>query len=344
MPLVPKQFEDWPSRTLPIDELIRRYERGYPGALYSPEARERLHETIQSDGGKVEARDACSEFAGSHEGQLVLTFTHVEHVFPGCWPASAQARGDCVSHSTRNACLTTAACEIASGEIDPVSGKPETVPDGLTDQGRKDGVFSTESLYWFRDHGGDGWFCPDSVRVAIDSAGLVTRKAYPFADLTRYDGKTAGKWGRTSPPAEVRDQIDDHRMRTATEADSFEEVRDLLGNGYGVTSCGSEGFSSERDENGVSRRKGSWAHAMAYIAADDRPDTHRRYGGPLVCVLNSWGRWNKGPRRIAGTDQDIPEGSFWAKWSDLKRRNATAISGANGWPAKNLPDYNPGWS
>ena len=83
---------------------------------------------------------------------------------------------------------------------------------------------------------------------------------------------------------------------------------------------------------------------MAYIGADDRPETHRKYGGPLLLVLNSWGaRWNSGPRGVMGTSLEIPQGSFWAKWSDLARRDAYAIAGLNGWPRKALPDYLGGW-
>ncbi len=77
---------------------------------------------------------------------------------------------------------------------------------------------------------------------------------------------------------------------------------------------------------------------MAYIGADDREEIHRKYGGPLVLVQNSWGIFNTGPRRILGTNIDIPEGSFWARWSDCKRRNHTALAGVTGWERELLPD------
>ena len=156
-------------------------------------------------------------------------------------------------------------------------------------------------------------------------------------DLTSYSGSLAGKYGRSRPPKEIADALDNNLIRTATRVDGPEQLRDLLKQGYGVTSCGSEGFSDTRDENGVSSRRGSWAHAMAYIGFDDRAETIAKYGGPLVLVLNSWGRWNGGPRRIMGTNIDIPEGSFWVRWKDVKSRSMYAFSSVNGWPQKDLP-------
>jgi hypothetical protein len=49
--------------------------------------------------------------------------------------------------------------------------------------------------------------------------------------------------------------------------------------------------------------------------------------------------FNKGGRRILGTSVDIPEGSFWAYWSDCKARYFGAHSSVNGWPAKKLPPF-----
>jgi hypothetical protein len=52
------------------------------------------------------------------------------------------------------------------------------------------------------------------------------------------------------------------------------------------------------------------------------------YKEPLALVQNSWGNWNDGSRRIFGTKLDIPIGSFWARWSDIKNREMIAVSGA----------------
>lgn len=337
-------FKEWPKREgLEPEEVISLYEQGFAGATPStPESKADFKQAVEDSGGVMFASIAAAEngWAGSHEGKLVVPFVHVEKAYPGCWPGPAQQRGDCVSHGGKNARLLTVVCEVVAGLPDEVSGKVEGFPE-IPAEGIKNGGFSTEASYWWRGYNGDGWQCESDAAVALKHAGAVVRKDYPEAgiNLTKYSGSLAGKYGRTKPPANVADVLDNNLIRTATKARSFEEIRDLLGNGYGINSCGGEGFSSSRDENGVSSRKGSWSHSMAYIGVDDRAETHQKYGGPLVLVLNSWGRFNSGPRRVMGTDLDIPEGSFWARWKDIKNRSAIAFSGVNGWPGRNLPDY-----
>lgn len=344
MPDLPPKIRGWEQRddSLPIATVIGMYESGYQGAYHDQAAYERLWADVDAAGGWTKGSDVAREFGweGAGDGRLVVPFVYVEKVFPGCWPASAQARGDCVSHSTRNAALTTMACDIAAGKPDEATGKIEGTPD-LPDAGRRDGVLSTEAIYWWRDHGGDGWSCDHAASVVLKESGMWLRQNYTEfgVDLTTYSGRNAGIYGSKNPPDNFKQFGQQHLIRTATELDSFEQVRDFLANGYGVSTCGGEGWSSSRDENGFSRRQGGWSHALAYIGADDREAVKQKYGEPLVLILNSWGQWNSGGRRILGTDLDIPEGSFWSKWSDAKRRYAIAFSGANGWPSKNLPDW-----
>lgn len=326
-------------------EVVDHYQKGFAGARPStPEQTAAFEAQVISSGGVLFGAIAGGMFAESWKGKLVTHFTHVVEMYPGCWPGPAQGRGDCVEHNSKNTRVYTHVCDIISGQPDQQTGKIEG-PVEVSAEGVKNGLFATEPGYWFRGHGGDGWSCEAAATVAMRSAGCMIRKNYPEigVDLTRYSSSLAGKWGRTAPPESVRQHLNKNLVHTTTRLKSFEEVRDFLGNGYGVSSCGSEGFSSARDDNGVSARRGSWSHAMSYIGADDRPETHQKYGGPLVLVLNSWGRFNSGPRRVMGTDIDIPEGSFWARWKDISRRSMIAYSGVNGWPRRNLPDYSPGF-
>lgn len=299
-----------------------------------------LSRGLSPDGGVI-----CNQFglAGSGAGRLTALWSVIDKVFPGSLPASAQARGDCVSHSTRNAILATVACELYAGNPDEVTGIVEAIPE-QPEEGRKDGAFATESYYWYRNHGGDGWQCEAAAQVAIQKTGAWIRQNYPeFGfDLTRYSGDLAGKWGAKPPPNRISEFGKENLVRAATRASSFEDVRDLLANGYGISSCGTEGFSSQRNEDGVSSRKGTWAHAMAYLGVDDREDTKKKYGEPLVLVMNSWGKWNTGGRKVLGSSLEIPEGSFWAKWSDIENRSAIAFSGFDGWPAQKLPNWTGG--
>jgi hypothetical protein len=231
-------------------------------------------------------------------------------------------------------------CEITSGLPDPNSNRLEGAPE-VSDTARLNGVLSTEAIYNWRRHGGDGWSCAEAAQVMLNDSGLWLRKKYDEigVDFTQYSSRNAGIYGSKTPPDAWREVGKLHLVQTVTEIEEYEALRDLLANGYCVSSCGSEGFSSERDLNGVSKRKGSWAHALAYLGVDDRDEIKKLYGEPLILVQNSWGAWNDGSRRIFGTVVDIPVGAFWAKWSDIKNRYMVAVSGVNGWPPKKLRSY-----
>ena len=340
---MPTIFKDWdqaPDEDLSPVDIESLYARGFAGALHSAEEKERFVAEMPNPFGEA----VCDAFgyAGSAAGELVVPFTEVERLYPGCWPASAQKRGDCVSHSQRNAMLTTLVGEVVAGLPDEVTGRTEEAPR-VSEAAQRDGVLATEAIYRHRGHRGDGWYCAAAARVATKVTGAVLRKPYPGVDLTRYNSKWAGAAWNGPKDDEERDAFDDNLFREATGVKSFEVIRDLLARGFGVSSCGSEGFAKTRDENGVAKRSGRWAHAMAYIGADDRAETKRRYGQPLVLVLNSWGpSWIRGGDTILGTQQTIPRGSFWAKWSDVSRRDCYAMAGLNGWARTKLT-YNPGW-
>ena len=321
----------------PVD-VVRAYEDGFEGVYDDPGEHERFVAGMAYQSGA----DAATAFGWADEGKgkLVVPFKNIEALYPNAMPGPAQRRGDCVSHSTKNAALGTMCCDIMSGEPDEVTGKIEGPPD-VSPTGEKNGVLSTEAIYWWRGHGGDGWSCSHAGRVLVSSSGMWLRQDYPDFDfdLTKYSSNLAGKWGRSSPPSKVKDHGLKHEIRQATQLDSFEEVRDFLYQGYFISGCGGEGWSSTRDDNGFSRQRGSWSHAMAVIAADDRDVIKQKYGEPLICILNSWGIFNSGPRKILGTTLEIPHGAFWAKWSDCRRRYHVAFSGAEGWPPKKLPDW-----
>lgn len=340
--LLEKGFQLWGDRSeqLAIDEVISLYERGYAGAYHEPEEREAFADEVRAHLGNMDGAAICHDYqlAESGAGKLSLPFVFAEKIAPGLFPGIAQQRGDCVSRDEANACAITILCEIYAGLVDEVSGKVEELPT-LPADGILNGVVSSEWLYWWRGYNGDGWSCDAAARVSMRH-GILLRQEYPDLgiDLTRYSGGLAGRYGAKAPPENFDAVGREHPIRTATRGTSFEVIRDLIANGYGCSSCGGEGFSSTRDANGVSSRRGGWSHAMAYIGVDDRPEIHRLYGGPLILVQNSWGVWNSGPRRILGTTIDIPPGSFWARWADVRNRYVVARSSAAGWPRKKLPD------
>lgn len=341
--LLEKGTQEWPQRaeSLSTAEVIKLYEAGFAGCVYQPEERDEFRGRAKAAYGTFSGSDIAhaNGWADSAAGQLVIPFVFILKYFPGCLPGAAQERGDCVSHNGKNAILLTAACDIASGKPDSETGKVEAPPD-IPPAGLSEGAFSTEWLYWWRGYRGDGWSCDAVANVAVKH-GILLRKPYPELgiDLTNYSGSLAGKYGGTSPPDPMHEEGTKHLVRGSVEVDGFEPLRDFLANGYGIGACGGEGWSSTRDENGFSKRSGRWSHAMAVIGADDRDIIKQKYGGPLILIQNSWGKFNSGPRRILGTTVDIPEGSFWAKWSDCTNRYHVAHSSVNGWPSKNLPPF-----
>ncbi len=325
-----------------VFDVAKAYDGGFVGAYSNPEAAEALRDQIKAAGGIPDGAMACAAYKleETGKGKLSLPFLEILKLYPDCLPGGAQGRGDCVSWSTRNACLGTMCCEITSGVPDPNSGRLEGAPE-VSDKGRLNGVLSTEAIYNWRRHGGDGWSCPEAAQVVLHESGLWLRKKYDEIDVdfTEYSSRNAGIYGSRTPPDSWKEIGKDHLVQTITEVETYEALRDLLANGYCVSSCGGEGFSSERDANGVSERRGSWAHALAYLAVDDRPEIIKLYDEPLVLIQNSWGNWNDGSRRIYGTKIDIPVGSFWARWSDIKERYMVAMSGVNGWPPKKLASF-----
>ena len=332
------------------------YEGGFAGAWLDTESKAMLHDSIRSDGGEVCGSDLATSlgFADSGAGKLSLPFLYAAIWFPGCYPGPAQERGDCVSHGGAGASLTTIARDIAYRVPDEQTGVVEGVPDMPT-QGITEGVTSSEWLYWHRGYNGDGWDCASVARVILKD-GVLLKQPYPELgiDLTNYSGSLAGKYGRQSPPEKMNTEGRKHLIRTATELDTMEATRDWIHQGYGVIDCGSQGWSSSRDENGVSVQRGRWAHSMIEPGFDDRDIVKQKYGEPLLLIKNSWGVWNRGPRDVMDSARYVPPalkqrwieldivnaatgnimiplGSFWTKWSSAANRYRIALSGANGW-------------
>jgi hypothetical protein len=181
-------------------------------------------------------------------------------------------------------------------------------------------------------------------------------------DLTRYSGSLATRYGRTPPPENIAKHLRNNLVRTSARGNSFESIRDNLAQGRFINSCGSEGFQRGRDKWGVSNRSGTWHHSMSYIGSDDRPETVRLYGSPLVLLLNSWGNYNSGSRRVRDSarfvpphkkdlwialdivdpisgDILIPKGSFWATYNSIRSREYYVYAGVAGWEERPIENW-----
>jgi hypothetical protein len=324
--------------------IIQQYERGLHGYEPNPAADAELESYLRSHNGYANAGDAIEDYhlRDTGKGKLSLPFLAAIHHDPDCLPGGYQKRGSCVAWSTRNALLVSYAAYVTYGQNAEKFSLPVVSPVGIDN-----GVASTEGIYWFRGHGRDGWQCSAAAQVAIENCGLLLRQNYPEIgiDLTSYDVNLEARWGISKPPERVQEVCRRNLSSSATVAQGWEQVRDMLANGYAISSCGSEAFGSKRDIYGVCARDRSktWYHAMAYIAADDRPTTVEKYGCGLVLIQNSWpASYLSGPDVIIGTNKRIPPGSFWARWTDCQNRYAVALGPSKGWPANLLPDWGLG--
>ncbi len=118
---------------------------------------------------------------------------------------------------------------------------------------------------------------------------------------------------------------------SAVRVKSAQEAWSLIGNGYPINVCSGQGFSKQRDSEGVCRPSGGWNHSMAVIGRRTTSD-----GRKLFLIWNSWGdNWASGPYW-----QDMPEGSFWIEWkvmdSMLSRGDSFAYGTLDGFRGRDL--------
>jgi len=269
------------------------------------------------------------------EGEVYCLEVEEDHSFI----ANGYAVHNCVSWGCSRALLGSLSAEIYDNKPDEVTGKLEGAPE-LPPEGIRESVIAAESLFSWRGFNGDGWVCSEAAKVACEK-GFLIRKPYPELkiDLTRYTEKTIKLGGATPPGDAWLRESKQYVARTATFLRGRSQVRDFLASGYCVFNCSSLGFENTRNEDGVSRQVGRWAHSQAWAGYDDRPETHKKYGQALVLWVNSWNRWNSGPRKVLGTDLLIPEGCFWALADTIDKCQCIALSSVSGWPRRKHTTY-----
>lgn len=324
-----------------VPDILIQYESGLRGYVPDARADSSLLSFLRDIGGYADAGDAIDDYHLRDTGKdkLSLPFLAATNLYPDCLPGGYQKRGSCVAWTTRNAALVSYCASLVYGANVERYRAPVVSPVGINN-----GVAATEGIYWFRGHGGDGWQCSAAAQVAIAECGLLLRQNYPEIgiDLTAYDPGMEGRWGLSQPPQNVRELCGQHLCGSATVVKTWEQFRDMLANGYAISTCGMEAWGSERDGLGVCKRDfgKTWAHAMAAIACDDRPEVRERYNSGLALIQNSWpASYLSGPTAIRGTSFHIPAGAFWARWEDMKNRYMVAIGPAKGWPANKLPNW-----
>lgn len=291
-------------------EILKAYNNGFVGAWCDLEDLDKLlgelpHPLFGA---------AAYNLYGSGSGKVALLYKSVQKFDPTFGAHESQIQGDCVSHATRNAVDVTRCHEIIGGQREEFSARG-----------------ATEGIYGFRGHGGEGMSCSQAARFVNKSGGILLRKNYGKYDLTKYSA-IGGSWGRTGVPDDLILEAKKHQVKTISLINTVEQARDAIANGYAISVCSNSGFSSKRDKDGIAKRSGSWAHAMAWIAVDDSKEIYKE---TLFLVQNSWGVWNSGPKRF-----DQPDGSFWIRERDaaemLSQNGSWVFSDVDGFPARKV--------
>ena len=369
MPNLP-QFKHWPANLMAItpDGIRHLYEQGFRGAFKDPVAEEALRQSMPYATFAEYAHENAMTDSGA--GKLSICFEFVQRLNPFEYPGKPQGTGCCVSRSTVNAFAASYSHEVWNGVPDDMKkALTEAGHDGaklaeIMYEGKiaerwpyvpnpEDQTFDHVTIYGERGHRGQGANCSTLAAAARDDTGLLPRGLYDIPgygkyDCSVYDDNMAARSGPRFPDA-FRKFTNQHRVRDVTGVETTDEARDALANHYGLSVCSGFACRSSRptivdskgnDCAGVNDWRGSWAHAMAWLACDDRVWAHVKYGGPLFLICNSWGLWNDGPRRIYDTDLYVPEGCMWIGPKDaariLRGGGAFAISNIKGFPRRPL--------
>jgi len=326
VPIIPS-WKEWPEGRVRRAELRRLYASGYQGAYHADGERDELVDGFAFPTFADAAEEYDLRSFDGNAGGLYLPFLSVLELEPAAYDG-AQETGDCVSWWAQRHADSVRANDILD-RAEPESWRAEG---------------ATEPIYGWRETRRAGMSCARAVDYLTSSGGVILRKLYDSADLTSYNPALAVKWGRRQgTPDGINQAGRAHQIKQATCVEDLESMRVAFRCGYSVGGCSGLGLSARRDANGVSEPAGSWAHAMWWGGYDERRETVDAIGEPVVLVVNSWGDWNRGPRRILGTSVDMPRGACWVRESVIERRclhggGCYTFSGADGWPALYLPN------
>jgi hypothetical protein len=234
-------------------------------------------------------------------------------------PADKQTIGDCVSHGHARGLDYLQCIQIALGN---------------TTYQYTEGIHSamSEAIYGMcREEGNalgqeDG-ACGIWAVEALKKGGFVPRNG------KSYDGSLAKRWGATGVPNEIKSQARNNLLQQYAQVRSTKECINSLFNGYPVTVCSNQGFTLQRNSDGICEAQGTWGHCMLIIGA------YLVRGELIFVILQSWGKnVPSGP-----TVKDMPDNSFGARERVLARMLAAndsySLSAVQGFPKQDINFY-----
>lgn len=268
-------------------------------------------------------QDVWTPIKGTGKRKCVLLYDIIRKASGGSFPIRKQTVGDCVAQGAAYAVDAIKAVDIViNKELE--RWVAETATEDIY-AGSRITIGKGRIL-------GDGSIGAWAARY-VNEFGALPRGKYGSIDLSKYSGSKARSWGKRGAgvPAELKPHAKKHPVLTVSQVTTYEQVRDLIANGYAVTIASNQGFTSKRDKEGFALPHGNWAHQMSILGVDDR------YKRPGVLVQNSWGVWNSGPTR-----HNQPAGSFWVDAEEIENRilnrgDSWAFSGYEGFRVQKLP-------
>jgi hypothetical protein len=238
--------------------------------------------------------------------------------------SGAQLTGDCVSWGVRTASDITRCWKIW------MSGGHEY---------RK--RQATCLIYSGRGHNGRG-ASPAKLSKWHVNTGFLLEDVFTGTDGKKWDFTTYSNYvrlgmsyGRVGFPNSITDITKEFRHQQTSLTEDMDSLADCLYNGYGAH-CGSGiGVSSTGDP--ISSLRGYWAHDMAIVGFDDRPETHEKYGSRIWFWDNSWGNWN----RVSNIPDDWKpwgQGMFAlsenSTWKAVRQGGTWVFAETKGFPAQ----------
>lgn len=259
-----------------------------------------------------------------------------------------QKIGDCVGQGWARATQDLVGLQISGGRMEAI---PKEVVERFkqsTETGEH-GVIATEPIYGgSRCEVGGQWGSDSDGSVGAWAAkwvgdyGITWRMKYPNVDLSHYDPRRAKEYGRRGCPDDLELESKKHLVKMITQVKNYDEVRDMVCNGYPVPVASNQGFSMKRIKGGWCRAEGTWMHQMTF-----RGHFIIKGNKPAIVCQNSWGDYLGSDNEVitleTGQELILPEGSFLVEpevVTKMARQGDTfAISDVQGFPFN--PDPTP---
>ena len=167
---------------------------------------------------------------------------------------------------------------------------------------------------------------------AVKQIGVVPHGVYPSGDYTKYDAARccSGK-SRQALSADLKDAAKKHTVKTYAQVTTWDGLINAISAGYPCPIASNQGFSRQRDANGISEASGHWGHCMAVIGYDLDID--------CALIANSWGKFFSGG--------SLHQACFYARRPVVERMlkadDTFSLSDLAGWPHKGLSFARLNW-